>query len=161
MLTPTRHDPLNRDTELEFRSVQDSDYSAWLPLWMDYVGPYAATIPSAQHALTFSRLCAADFNLWGLLAFHNHRAVGLAHFQWQHSSFSAAPSCYLEDLFVSPAARGQGVARKLIDELRRLAYGHGAQSIHWKTREDNIAARRLYDSLAERTNYVTYRSALG
>ncbi|WP_374602513.1 GNAT family N-acetyltransferase [Niveibacterium sp.] len=148
------------EAQLTFSAISQDDFSAWRTLWLEYVGAHRETMAPHQHTLTFSRLCAPEVNLWGVLARCGQQPVGFAHFQWQYATFSPEPSCYLEDLFVTADARGHGVARAVLEEVRRIAGCHGAQTMHWKTREDNVAAQRLYDRFAERTNYLTYRTSL-
>ena len=47
--------------------------------------------------------------------------VGFALFFQSYSTFLGKPGLYLEDLFVQPAARGQGVGRALMSALARIA----------------------------------------
>src|SRR5262245_51615931 len=47
--------------------------------------------------------------------------VGYALFFQSYSTFLAKPGLYLEDLFVRPAARGQGVGAALMAALARIA----------------------------------------
>jgi len=63
----------------------------------------------------------------------------------------------MNDLFVSPAARGTGAAEALIhacvDECRR----HGADELTWQTARDNARAQRVYDRVgATRAEWVDY-----
>ena len=86
--------------------------------------------------------------------------LGFAHFYFHPSTFSLAPACMLEDLYVVPSARGQGVARQLIATVAQEARARGACKVHWKTRESNSVARALYEKLAVRSDYVPYSMAL-
>ena len=49
-----------------------------------------------------------------------------------------------------------GVARALIDRLAELARESGAAKVRWVTAADNVTAQRLYDDLADRTEWLTY-----
>jgi ribosomal protein S18 acetylase RimI-like enzyme len=64
--------------------------------------------------------------------------------------------CYLEDIFVAPEARGRGAGRALIEKLVALGKEEGWRRIYWHTHEGNDRARRLYDSIVERTDYIRY-----
>ena len=49
------------------------------------------------------------------------RLVGIVHYLFHPVTWSIAPRCYLEDLFVSPDARGSGAGRALIEAVYRAA----------------------------------------
>jgi ribosomal protein S18 acetylase RimI-like enzyme len=53
----------------------------------------------------------------------------------------------LNDLFVAPAFRKAGVARRLMDAARRHAVETGATEIELMTAHTNAAAQALYESL--------------
>ena len=76
------------------------------------------------------------------------------------TSWTLTPACYLEDLFVDPDMRGNGIGRALIDDLVRLGRDNGWSRIYWHTRQSNEAARRLYDKFAEADDFVRYRLSL-
>ena len=65
-------------------------------------------------------------------------------------------TCYLEDLFVSPEARGSGAGRALIEAVLERARAHGWDKVYWHTREDNARARALYDSFTGADDFVRY-----
>lgn len=71
-------------------------------------------------------------------------------------TWTAAPICYLEDLFVDPRCRGQGCGRLLIQDLINRAKSQGWSRLYWHTRSDN-PARRLYDEFALADDFVRYR----
>jgi GNAT superfamily N-acetyltransferase len=71
-------------------------------------------------------------------------------------AWSLRPVCYLEDLFVATAARGEGAGRALIEALVTLGREHGWRRVYWHAHENNERARTLYDRLAKRTDYVRY-----
>ena len=83
--------------------------------------------------------------------------VGIALLVFHPSTWSATSYCYLEDLFVAPPARGQGVGRALIEAVYPAADERGATRTYWVTETGNAAARRLYDGVAMRAPYVQYR----
>jgi ribosomal protein S18 acetylase RimI-like enzyme len=75
------------------------------------------------------------------------------------SSVSARRSWILNDLFVAPHARRQGVARLLMDAARRHAMRTRGVWIELATGLDNRDARRLYEALGYREDreFITYR----
>ncbi len=58
----------------------------------------------------------------------------------------------LNDLFVSPAARGAGTGRALLDRARQLAEDTGAVGLELATARTNTGAQRLYQSLGYRVD---------
>ena len=86
--------------------------------------------------------------------------LGLAHYLFHRSTIQLAPSCYLQDLFTMPSARGMGVGRALIDAVYRIAADAGCPRVYWQTHETNTTAMRLYDTLAEKSGFVVYRHLL-
>jgi ribosomal protein S18 acetylase RimI-like enzyme len=70
--------------------------------------------------------------------------VGFAQLYPSFSSVRMARSWILNDLFVLPATRRQGVARALLDAAADFARSDGAASISLETTRDNTAARATY-----------------
>jgi ribosomal-protein-alanine N-acetyltransferase len=52
----------------------------------------------------------------------------------------------LMTMAVAPAAQRHGLGRRLLDELVSRASGDGAAYLMLEVRDDNVAARRLYES---------------
>jgi GNAT superfamily N-acetyltransferase len=59
-------------------------------------------------------------------------------------------------LYVSPAARGHGIASALIEWLRNAMRAEGWARIYWVTRDDNAQARRVYDKFTKADGFVRY-----
>ena len=81
--------------------------------------------------------------------------MGIAHYLL-HTSIWAQHVCYLQDLFVDPLARGQGVARALIEFVADAARGQGAARFYWLTQEHNATGRALYDKVAKCNGFIRY-----
>jgi GNAT superfamily N-acetyltransferase len=86
--------------------------------------------------------------------------VGFAIHLHHPSTWVLGEDCYLEDLFLAPAARGQGIGRALIDDLIALARAKGWHRLYWHTDEDNATARKLYDTYVQTDGHVRYRMTL-
>ena len=61
--------------------------------------------------------------------------------------WSVKLECWLAELYVVPGRRGQGIGRALMQESMAVARAEGADTMELGTGEDDIAARRLYESL--------------
>ena len=146
------------------RSVQQSDFAAWKPLWDDYNAFYGrkeeAALPEAITNMTWSRFFDSYEPVHALVAEHSGKLLGLAHFLFHRSTIAIGPICYLQDLFTIEAARGKGVGRALIEELYRRAEDAGSGRVYWQTHETNATAMKLYDKVAEKSGFIVYRKTL-
>jgi GNAT superfamily N-acetyltransferase len=88
------------------------------------------------------------------------RAIGLAHLRPFARPLRAAYGGYLDDLFVAPERRGEGVADALLAACAELGRARGWSVIRWITAEDNARARAVYDRCASLTAWRTYDIAL-
>ena len=77
-------------------------------------------------------------------AFNGPRMVGFAAVHQVPASLALSRFWQLRDLFVDPAARRQGIARRLVETVRRAAAEAGALRLSLQTEPDNAAALALY-----------------
>ena len=82
--------------------------------------------------------------------------LGFAHYVLHPHTWSDKTLCYLEDLFVSPEARGQNVGYALISHLVEIGKAAGWGRVYWHTETANTAARRLYDRFTAADDFVRY-----
>jgi len=73
--------------------------------------------------------------------------VGVAQLRFRESLLTGAPMCYLEELYVVPARRGEGHGRMLMQSALNLARERGATTMELGTAANDTAARGLYESL--------------
>jgi len=143
------------------RDVTRDDYAQWLRLWNGYNAFYGREGPTALAPeiteSTWQRFFDPGEPVQALVAELDGRLFGLAHFLFHRSTTSIAPTCYLQDLFTSEDARGQGVATRLVDRVCDAARTQGSARVYWQTHETNVRARALYDRIAERSGFIVYR----
>ena len=60
--------------------------------------------------------------------------------------FGARPGLYLEDLFVRPEFRGQGIGKALIANVARVAVGRGSGRLEWSVLDWNAPSIAFYRS---------------
>ena len=72
---------------------------------------------------------------------------GLAVLRFRAAIWSAGLECYLAELYVVPASRGQGLGRALMEAAMRQARDRGAGTMDIGVNEPDLAARHLYESL--------------
>jgi GNAT superfamily N-acetyltransferase len=82
-----------------------------------------------------------------LVAEHDGALVGYALYFFTYSTFLAQPSLYLEDLFVHPDRRSNGIGRSMLIELARLAVAHGCGRFEWTVLDWNVRAQAFYRSM--------------
>ena len=139
------------------RPLRADDQAEWRRLWTGYLTFYNTTVPEVVYASTFARLLGSDprdFN--GLIAEADGRAIGLTHFLFHRHGWKIEDTCYLQDLYVDPAARGTGAGRALIEAVYAAADAAGAPSVYWLTQDFNAEARRIYDRVGQLTPFIRY-----
>ena len=136
-------------------SIESVPFATWKAMWLDYLGEYAVGLPDEQHQTTYTRLADPQFNLSGLIGESGH-PVGFAHYYFHASTFHLSEACCLQDLYVSPSARGRGIGRELVEAVAGRARSRGASVLHWKTRDSNLAAQALYSRFAQRSDFVSF-----
>ena len=150
--------------QLSIRFVTRQDYEQWLPLWDGYNAFYERSGPTALNpeitAMTWSRFFDAYVPMHALVAERDGKLLGLTHYIFHRSTISIGPNCYLQDLFTSEAARGQGVGRALINGVYEQARIAGSPRVYWLTHQTNHTAMQLYDKVAEHSGFVVYRKVL-
>ncbi len=151
---------MTADPETRICALRPQDHAAWLPLWRGYQFFYEVDIAPEVLASTWARLLDPDEPMAGALAWNGPAAVGLVHHLRHRSCWTTGDYCYLQDLFVSPAHRGSGIGRKLIEHVYAEAAREGCARVCWLTHETNATAMRLYDGVAERSGFVQYRKNL-
>lgn len=86
-----------------------------------------------------------------LIAERDGAPVGFALFFHNFSTFEGRPGIYLEDLFVSPEARGSGAGKALLAALATLALERGCARLEWSVLDWNTPAIEFYRSLGAKS----------
>lgn len=128
--------------------------AADVPLILQFIRDLAAyekLLPEVE--ATEERLRATLFPATGrpvaecLLAFWQDEPAGFAVVFHNYSTFLARPGLYLEDLFVPPARRGQGIGQALFRRCAQLAHARGCGRMEWAVLDWNEPAKGFYRSL--------------
>ena len=130
-------------------TVTEADLPELLPLMRGYCDFYEVN-PSDEELLGLSRELIASPEQDGVQLIardEDRRAIGFATVFWTWSTLSASRIAVMNDLFVSPDARGGGTADALIAACAERAREHGATSLDWQTARDNERARKVYDRI--------------
>ncbi len=142
------------------RPVQPGDQDRWRPLWDGYNAFYGRFGPNALdeaiNRQTWERFFLESDPVKAFVAELDQQLVGLVHVVYHPSTSRLRDVCYLQDLFTSPAARGLGVGRALIERVYSEAQAKGCSRVYWTTFEDNEIARVLYDKVAKFNGAIVY-----
>jgi len=79
-----------------------------------------------------------------IIGYLQHKPVSFALFFHNFSTFLGRPGIYLEDLFVKPAARGQGVGQAMLAYLALLAKQRNCGRLEWWVLDWNETAIGFY-----------------
>ena len=145
---------------IHVRQVQEADRSVWQELYLAYLKFYETSPGDVNSELLWDRLTNSEPQIQALVAEANGVVIGIAHFHYQLSTWSETSHCYLEDLYVAEGARGKGAAKALIQQVQELAIKQGCTELFWITKESNSTARKLYDKVANLSDFVRYEKKL-
>jgi ribosomal protein S18 acetylase RimI-like enzyme len=112
----------------------------------DFQAEYAEETPGPARIAERIRHLIASGETVVLLAGAD-RPSGVAVLRLRDSIFRPALECYLAELYVEPARRGEGLGRALMEAAIAEARSRGADYMDLGTSEDDLAARHLYESL--------------
>jgi GNAT superfamily N-acetyltransferase len=149
--------------QFSIRAVARGDFDRWLPLWEGYNAFYGRSGPTALASdvthMTWSRFFDSYEPVHALVAERGQELLGLVHYIFHRTTIAIEPTCYLQDLFTTAQARGEGVGTALINGVYERARLAGAQRVYWLTHETNHTAMRLYDKVAARSGFLVYRKS--
>jgi GNAT superfamily N-acetyltransferase len=94
-----------------------------------------------------------------LIAERDGQALGYALFFPTFSSFLASTGVWLEDLFVRPSSRGEGVGKALLEAVAALMRERGGERLEWAALDWNELALGFYRRIGAQTmnEWITHR----
>jgi len=97
----------------------------------------------------------------GLICENDGQPIGYAVYFFNYSTWLGKHGLYLEDLYVSPEARGLGAGKALLRHLAQLAVARGCGRFEWSVLDWNTPAIDFYESFGARpqSEWTTYRLA--
>jgi GNAT superfamily N-acetyltransferase len=146
------------------RPIAINDYDQWLTLWDGYNTFYGRSgetaLPDEIIRITWKRFFDPTEPVYALVADNNGKLIGLTHYLFHRSTITIEPTCYLQDLFTTEAARGKGIGRALINAVYEQAKLAGSVRVYWQTHETNHTAMQLYNKVAEKSGFLVYRKMI-
>jgi len=127
-------------------------------LFDGYRGFYGQPSNLAQSRTFIAERMAGNESAIFLVEDESSQALGFVQLYPTFSSIDAHRTWLLSDLFTTPAARGRGVGRLLMNTARDFALQTGAKGLVLETATNNFTAQGLYESLGwvRNTDYYTY-----
>ena len=127
-------------------TVTEADLPELLPLMRGYCDFYEVD-PSDDALLALSRrlIVDPDQGLQLIARDDDDAALGFATIFWTWSTLTAAGLAVMNDLFVTPDARGSGWADSLIAACVERCRARGVRDLAWQTAYTNLRAQAVYD----------------
>ena len=144
-------------SETTIRMAKAEDEKRWRVLWAAYIKFYRSEVTEEATANAWKMILDPTSKMDALVAEREGNVIGICNYLFHDSTWSTKQICYLQDLFVDPAARGGGAAKKLILACEEKAREKGAFRLYWQTQEFNGPARSLYDTIVPRSSFIVYR----
>lgn len=149
MIDTTAHE--NISTELNIRAADRDDCG----LILDFIKELAA-YEKLAHLVSATEDLLAD-SLFGdkpsaevVVAEWQGKPAGFALFFSNYSTFLGRPGIYLEDLFVRPSFRGNGIGKSLLSYLAALVVQRNGGRLDWWVLDWNEPAIDFYQRIGAR-----------
>jgi GNAT superfamily N-acetyltransferase len=126
---------------LSVRLATPDDAEAVTALLIAFRDWWDSTTPSDETFRTAVAQLVTDPNTEYLLG---NEDQGVAQLRYRLSAWSGTEDCWLEDLYVTDAARGTGLGKELLDACLDRARARGCKRIELDVNERNEHARRFY-----------------
>lgn len=134
------------------------------PLIMDFIIELAV-YEKARHEVVTSvadlerTLFGTDAKAKALLCYLDDQPVGYAVYFYNYSTWLGKKGIYLEDVYVTPAARGKGCGRALLKTIAGIAVQENCGRFEWSVLDWNTPAINFYEALGARpqSEWTIYR----
>jgi ribosomal protein S18 acetylase RimI-like enzyme len=145
-----------------FEPMSPRRFGEWRAHYLRYAAALGERADDAVADTVWSWLLARTHGVEGILAFgEDGELAGFVHFRPFPRTLDGNVACFLDDLWVTEAHRGTGLAEALVDRVRAIARERAWTHVRWVAEASNARARALYDRIAEDARLVTYRIGAG
>lgn len=130
--------------QITIREVNSNDYKSLVQLFSEF-----ATFEKTPNKMANSvnRMLAEEEHINGFVALNlNGEIIGYVTYFYAYFTW-IGKSLYMDDLYVKPDYRGQGVGSKLIKKVIQFAKSNGCHKIRWQVSEWNKPAIEFYQSI--------------
>ena len=104
-------------------------------------------------------LFGPDSSAQALICEYDGRPIGYAVYFFNYSTWLGKHGLYLEDLYISPEARGGGAGKALLRHLAQLAVAKDCGRFEWAVLDWNTPAIEFYEAFGAKPQdeWTTYR----
>lgn len=133
------------ESEIQIRRAKARDAAGIARLLHDFNLEYSEPTPPIEELTMAVGRLLEEGEITVLLA--GGGPDGLALLRFRSGLWSAGLEAHLQELYVIPSLRGQGIGRSLLTEAIEHSRERGADGIDLNTGETDTAARGLYESM--------------
>ena len=138
------------------REIKLDDKEEWKVLYRGYADFYKVEMNDKILNTVWEWIHDKNHDVCGLVYEQDNKIIGLAHYRKMPSPLRGKYIGFLDDLFVEPKHRRNGVGEKIIKELNTISMRNNWNLVRWITRDDNTTAKSLYEKLSKKTNWEVY-----
>jgi len=138
------------------RKLEQKDKENWAKLYNGYADFYKVPMNTVILNTLWAWIHDESQDVEGLCFDLEGKIVGIAHYRTMPRPIKGRYIGFLDDLFVEPDFRGQKIAQKLINHLKKLSKANNWDGIRWITHSSNKNAKKLYGKIANNTGFELY-----
>ena len=138
------------------REIRFDDKEEWKILYKGYADFYKVEMSDKILNTVWEWIHDNNHDVSGLVYEKDNKIIGIAHYRRMPSPLRGKYIGFLDDLFVDPKHRKNGVGEKIIKELKVISKRNDWNLVRWITRDDNTKAKSLYQKLSKKTNWEVY-----
>ncbi len=120
---------------------------------------HASDQVSATEQMIRDSIFAVDSTTHALICERSGQPIGFAVYFFNYSTWLGKHGLYLEDLYITPAARGSGAGKALLRQLAKIALAQGCGRFEWSVLDWNQPAIDFYRTLGAepQPEWIGYR----
>ena len=138
------------------RDIKLNDKEDWEFLYKGYADFYKVEMNAKILKTVWQWIHDKNHEVFGLAYEQDNKIIGIAHYRKMPSPLRGKYIGFLDDLYVDPKYRRNGIGGKIIKELNAISKRNNWNLVRWITRDDNTTAKSLYAKLSKKTNWEVF-----
>jgi len=132
------------------------DKEEWEILYRGYANFYKVEMNDKILKTVWGWIHNNNHEVSGLVYEQSNKIIAIAHYRKMPSPLRGKYIGFVDDLFVDPKHRRNGVGEKIIKEIKAISKKNDWNLVRWITRDDNTTAKSLYEKLSKKTSWEVY-----